>query len=141
MLIEFRNEPFGCLKSFSDLNGWQKQNVIVGDNEDARIANFSFKGRVAHGWPSQWHTRYKYGYIEFENGKRFDLAKQTIGGKRVFLFLATPQIDIQWRRQTIKMRRLSPSCTEWKAPRSSLAILDFTVALFAMHITASSVWQ
>ena len=44
-------------------------------------------------------------------------------------------------RPECKMRRSSLSYTERKARRSSLAILDFTAALFAIPITASFVWQ
>jgi hypothetical protein len=95
-------EKFGCLKDFSSLNGREKQYVIVGDNPDARIAKLLFRSRVAKNWPSQWHTRYKAGYIEFENGKKFDLANQTIRGKSVFLFPDTPGIHILWLRQTLE---------------------------------------
>lgn len=119
MLSEFQNEPFGCLKSSSDLNGRRKQNVIVGDNADARKANFLFKSRVAHNWPSQQHSRYKAGYIEFENGKRFDLANQTIGGKRVFLLLATPEIDLLWRRQTLEYQ--IRDCVDKMAPNDKVS--------------------
>ena len=119
MLSEYQNEPFGCLKSFSDLNGWRKQNVIVGDNADARMAKFLFKSRVAHHYRTHWRTRYKAGYITFENGKRFDVANQTIGGKQVFLFLATPEINILWRRQTLEYH--IKDCVDSMAPNDKFA--------------------
>ena len=100
MLNEPKREPFGCLKSFSHLNGREKQDLIVGDNTDARIAKFRFWSTVKHNWPSQWHSRYKGGYIKFENGKKFDLENQTIGNKPGFLFPVTLEIYILWRRQT-----------------------------------------
>jgi hypothetical protein len=102
MLNESQKEPFGCLRSFSHLNGREKQAVIVGDNTDARMAKFLFRSRIEHNWPSQWHTRFKGGYIKFENGKKFDLENQTVGGKPAFLFLVTLEIDILWRRQTLE---------------------------------------
>jgi hypothetical protein len=102
MLKEPKREPFGCLKSFSHLNGREKQYVIVGDNPDARIAKLWFLERILHNWPSQWHSRYKGGYIEFENWNKFDLKNQTVGGKPSFLFLVTPEIYILWRRQTLE---------------------------------------
>lgn len=104
MLSESQNETFRCLKSFSSLNGWKKQEVIVGDNGDARIAGFQFKSKVAHHYRTHWPTRYKAGYITFENGRRFDVANQTIRGKGVFLFLISPEIDILWRRQTLEFQ-------------------------------------
>ncbi|MGO8733194.1 MAG: hypothetical protein ACLQVM_10410 [Terriglobia bacterium] len=100
MLNESKREPFECLKSFSELNGRRKQGVIVGDNPDARIAKFRFRSRIVNNWPSQGHAKYKAGYIKFENGKKFDLANQTVGGKPAFLFLVTRETDILWRRQT-----------------------------------------
>ncbi len=99
MLGQFQDEPFGCLKSFRCLR--RGRIVIVGDKADARIAKFLFKSRVGHNWPSQWHTRYKAGYIEFENWKKFDLAEQTTGGKPIFLFLMNPEILNLWLRQTL----------------------------------------
>lgn len=108
MLNEPKREPFGCLKSFSHLNGREKQYIIVGDNPDARIARFWFLSRVLHNWPSQWHTRYKDGYIEFGNWKTFDLANRTIEGKPVFLFPVTPEIEILWRRQTLENKIKDP---------------------------------
>ncbi len=102
MSNENKREPFGCLISFSHLNGRYKQYVIVGDNPDARITKFLFRSKVENNWPSQWHTRYKDGYIKFENWEKFDLAKQTIRGKSVFLFPDTPEIYILWVRQTLE---------------------------------------
>src|SRR5271157_5005169 len=40
-----------------------------------------------------------------------------------------------------RMGRSFLSCTRWKVRRSSLAISDFAVALFAILITASFVWR
>jgi hypothetical protein len=102
MLNDEKKQWFHCLKSFFHLIGRERQDLIVGDNADARIAKFRFRSRVKHNWPSQWHTRYKRGYMEFENGKKFDLENQTIGGKPAFLFAVTPEIDILWRRQTFE---------------------------------------
>ena len=102
MFNESKREPFGCLKSFSELNGRRKQDVIVGDNRDARIAKFRFRSRIVNNWPSQGHARYKAGYIKFENGKKFDLANQTVGGKPAFIFLVTREIYILNRRRTLE---------------------------------------
>jgi hypothetical protein len=102
MSNELNREWFECLKSFSHLNGRERQCVIVGDNPDARIANFWFLSRILHNWPSQWHSRYKGGYIEFENWKKFDLANQTVAGRPALLFLVTPEIYIRWHRQTLE---------------------------------------
>jgi hypothetical protein len=100
MSNESKREPHGCFKDFSELNGRRKQDVIVGDSPDARIERFRFRSKILNNWPSQGHTKYKEGYIRFENGKKFDLANQTVGGKPAFLFVVTPKMDILWHRQT-----------------------------------------
>jgi hypothetical protein len=110
MLIESQNEPFACLKNFCNLRC--RSIVVAGNNADARMANFLFKSTTAH-------NRYKAGYIEFENRKRFDLANQTIRAERVFLFLAIPEIDILWRRQTLEYK--IKDCVDKMAPRDKLA--------------------
>jgi hypothetical protein len=127
MLNEKKKEWFECLKSFAQLNGRKKQELIVGDNSDARIAGFLLRSRVKHNWPSQWHTRYKGGYMEFENGKKFDLENETIGGKPGFLFRVTPEIDILWRRQTA-VNRIKSSMNEMP-PDDRLAAAQFIVEL------------
>ena len=101
MSYEKNNNWYECLKDFSHLNGREKQQIAVADSADARTGRFLFLDRVKHNWPSQWHTRYKCGYIEFfENYKKFDLQNQTIGGNKVFLFPITPQIHNLHSRQT-----------------------------------------
>jgi hypothetical protein len=102
MLTEQKRIRFERLKTFSHLNGRKKQELMVGYNTDRGIAEFWFRSRVKHNWRSQWHTRYKCGYVEFENGKIFDLENQTIDSKRVFLFPITPEVDILWHRQTLE---------------------------------------
>jgi hypothetical protein len=119
MSNELNREWFDCLKSFSHLNGRERQCVIVGDNPDARIASFWFLSRILHNFPSQWHSRYKGGYIEFENRKKFDLANQTIEGKPVFLFPVTPEIEFLWRRQTLEHK--IKDCINKMAPNDRFA--------------------
>ena len=137
MLDEQRTEWFECLKSFSHLNGREKQYVIVGDNPDARIARFWFRSRVQHNWPSQWHTRYKEGYIEFENWKKFDLASRTIAGKQVSLFPDTPEIYILWRRQTL-VTKIKRSVNEM-ASNDRLAAAQLIQALADLDADSPSV--
>ena len=84
MLYDQKRQWFECLKSFSHLNGRKKQEIVVGDNADARIAKFWFRDRVKHNWPSQWHTRYKGGYIEFENGEKTILKIRPSEARRRF---------------------------------------------------------
>lgn len=120
MSIDFQSEPFSCLKSFTELR--RGQNVFVGDNADARMATFLYKVAVAHNWPSQWHSRHEAGYIEVEfEGKkrRFDIANQTISGKRVFIFRDTPEIEIQWRRQTYENKIIK--CVDKLEPNEKFA--------------------
>lgn len=103
MSVEFQSETFGCLKNFTTLR--RGQIVYVGHNPDARMTKYMLKGTVTHNWPSQWHTRYKDGYIEIEfeaKRRRFDIANQTMRDKQVFLFRPTPEIDILWRRLTLE---------------------------------------
>jgi len=110
MINEQNNKWYECLKDFSHLNGREKQQIAVGDSTDARTARFLFLDRVKHNWPSQWHTRYKCGYIEFFNHKKFDRQNETICGKRVFLSKVTPEIYNLCCRQTLEekiMRRMN----------------------------------
>jgi hypothetical protein len=140
------------LKSFSHLNGREKQYVIVGDNPDARIAKLWFLSRILHNWPSQWHSRYKSGYIKFENWKKFDLENQTVGGKPAFLFLVTPEIYILWRRQTLENKikdsvndmvpndrfaaaQLIQSLADLKADNQSLGQSGFLALLPALSVS------
>jgi hypothetical protein len=87
------NEIFGCIKDFTKLKGRrngrrkpQGDEVIIGDRPDVRIANLLFATSVSNNWPSQRQNRFPRGYIKFENGKRFDLANQTVDGRPVYLF-------------------------------------------------------
>lgn len=76
------NEPFGCIKDFARLDGWEKQEVLIADNSDIIIAEFLCeKTRVKHNWPSQWHSRFSEGYIEFENRMKFELRNPHYQGK------------------------------------------------------------
>jgi hypothetical protein len=105
MANQERREWFECTKSFDDLNGREKQYIAVGDSADARTARISFLAHVKHNYKSQWHARYKDGYIEFEGHRwKFDRQKQTIRGKRIFLFVVTPEVYILWRRQNTENR-------------------------------------
>jgi len=105
MLYGQNNKWYECLKDFSHLNGREKQHLAIGDTADAQTARFLLLDRVKHNWPSQWHSRYKHGYIEFfEYHKKFDLQNQTIGGKKVFLFTVTPEIYNLYSRETFEER-------------------------------------
>jgi hypothetical protein len=101
MVNESKWEPYACLKDLSQLNGRRKQGVMVGDNTDARIARFCFDSSVEKNRQSVRNGKFKGGYIGFQNGKKFDLANQTVDGKPAFIFLFTREIDILWRRQTL----------------------------------------
>jgi hypothetical protein len=100
MSNESKREPYGCLKDVSQLNGRRKQDVIVGDNTDARIAQFYFRSRIKKNRQSLRNGRFKAGYIEFQNGKKLDLANQTVDTKPAFIFLVTREVHILWRRRT-----------------------------------------
>jgi len=139
MLNEPKRETFGCLKSFSHLNGRERQYVIVGDNPDARIANFWFLSRILHNWPSQWHSRYKGGYIEFEKWKKFDLENRTIEGKPAFLFLVTPEIYILLRRQTLE-NKIKDSVNEM-APNDRFAAAQLIHSLADLKANNQSLGQ
>jgi hypothetical protein len=102
MVNESKLEPYACLKDFSRLNGRRKQEVMVGDNTDARIARFYFDSSVEKNRQSVRNGKFKAGYVGFQNGKKFDIATQTVDGKPAFIFLITPEIQILWRRQTLE---------------------------------------
>lgn len=107
-----KSRKFGSINDFRHLNGWQKQEVIIGDRPDARIANFLFKTSVEHNWPSQWRAKYRGGYIKLGpevwpdghkgNGKIFDLANQTIDAAATYMFPHNRLTEILWRKQIAK---------------------------------------
>jgi hypothetical protein len=98
VIEHFDKELFGCVNNFARLNGWKKQEVLICDNSDIRIAESLYKTRVKHNWPSQWHTRFPGGYIKFENGREFDLRTQTVEGKPVYIFVFTEVTEIFYRK-------------------------------------------
>lgn len=130
MADKFKREWFDCLTDFSYLNGRKKQWVIVGDGPDARVARFWFRSQVSHNWPSQWHTKYKSGYIEFENGKKFDLAIQAIRGNNAFIFEDSNEVYILYYRQSLEEKiKRSLNVT---APREKLqAVLQIRESIVA----------
>lgn len=80
-------EFFRCITDVSALgDGRRKRRIVVGTSPDARAAGFLFIAHVSKNWPSQWHGRFSEGYVEFSNGKRFDIARRTIDGQPAFLF-------------------------------------------------------
>jgi len=91
---------FGSMKEFGRLNGRRKQVILVGNRPDARSAELFYKTSVKNNWPSQWHSKYRKGYIRFANGEILDLAKQTIDGREVYIFLWSEDIEFLYRRQT-----------------------------------------
>jgi hypothetical protein len=100
MLNDSQLNLYACLKEFRNLNGWHKQEVIVGDHPDARVARFFLRDRVKNNWSTHWRTRYTGGYIRFQYSRKiFDCAKQTIDGDPAYIFRCTPVTDILWRRQ------------------------------------------
>jgi len=48
--------------------------------------DFDFESTIFRNWQSQSHRRYPDGYIQFNNGKKFDRYRQTISGVPKFLF-------------------------------------------------------
>lgn len=72
--------------SIAKLNGRRKNRIVVSLNPDPRIGDFWFESSVRNNWPSQWHSRYRNGYIRFGNRKRFDIKTESVEGKRVYLF-------------------------------------------------------
>ena len=90
-----------CVTNFSSLQGGKVYGelVAVGDHPELFRSRILFVSRAEKNWPSHWHSRYSDGYIEFSNGKRFCLARQTIAGRKVHLFHYNGEVDIKWREQ------------------------------------------
>jgi len=75
------------------LGSLQKNDVVfLGDQPDARTCTFLEEVRIARNWPSQWHSCYPEGYIGFEDGRLFDLAREQVAGRPAYLFLWNPAI-------------------------------------------------
>ena len=82
------------IRSFRFLSGRRKEEVVIGDAADARVAKFFFKSRVKDNRPSERRQKFPKGYVRFENGKIFDLNDETIEGEKVFIRVSQNQRDI-----------------------------------------------
>ncbi len=102
MLNEMTREPYGCLTSFSHLNGRTKQEVVVGTHPVARLGKLLFNDKVKRHYRTHRPSKHNVDCIAFENGKRFDVLNQTINGKQRYIFPCTLEIDFLWRRQLAK---------------------------------------
>jgi hypothetical protein len=71
-------------------------------------------------------------YIRFENGKKFDLANETVDGKPAFLFVVTPEIRILWRRQ-IRENEIKDRFGNM-APEDKLAATQLVQKLTDSHV-------
>jgi hypothetical protein len=69
-----------------NFNGYWKNRIVVSNSPDATQMDFDFESTIYRNWPSQSHHRYRHGFIQFNNGKRFDRYRQTIAGVPKFLF-------------------------------------------------------
>jgi hypothetical protein len=97
--------PISFIKDFSkrNLSGWKKNDVVVSNNPDPRAMDFEFRSRIRHNFPSQRSPFHRCGYISFFNRKRFDLANQTIGYRKKYLFLFH-EVRIYWERFDLEQR-------------------------------------
>ncbi|HEV2381187.1 MAG TPA: hypothetical protein VG206_15505 [Terriglobia bacterium] len=133
MCANFKANRFGCMKDFRHLNGRRKQIVVIANEPDIRTSKFLCKTRVKHYYPSQWHTRYRQGYMEFENSQKFDLETESVNGKRVYLFEFTQCVEIVFLRQTAKNTILETLRKAPDAEREPMADLMAEQAGFKTH--------
>lgn len=97
--------PISFIKDLSkrNLSGWQKNDIVVSNNPDPRAMDFDFRSRIRHNFPSQRSPFHRAGYISFFNGKRFDLASQTVNSRRKYLF-DFREVRIYWERFELEQR-------------------------------------
>ncbi len=87
---------YKSVRRFWDLGtGRDYKKVLVGDSDDARIANFSFAGNVHQNWPSWRQVTIKTG----DGLKIFDTATQTLNGKPAHIFFWNELTADLWFRQ------------------------------------------
>lgn len=96
--MNYSNSPFQSVENFTSLDGWRKNACVIGDGPDARTCRLLFRTNVKFHWTTHWPSKYPEGYIGFENGERFCVAKQTIDGKRVFIFHWSKCLKVLWQR-------------------------------------------
>lgn len=82
-------------RNFQMFSGGKKRGdvVFVGDCPDARHSDFLVETKILANQPSYRHSRFKQGYVLLRagipfagHGKDFDLASQTVNGKRAYFF-------------------------------------------------------
>src|SRR5262245_21888758 len=82
--------------SKGNLSAKRRTRIVVSNSADPRACDFDCESTVFHNWPSQahpgsisaWISRETHpkGFIEFTNGRKFDLETQTIYGVPKWLF-------------------------------------------------------
>lgn len=95
------------INNFTELSGWKRQMVLVGDEADLLECRSLELTAIRHSWPSQWHSKYPGGYIIFDNGKRFDIFHQTIDRKPVSLFWFNEFTEVFYERFKVERRILT----------------------------------
>jgi hypothetical protein len=115
-----RNEEalFPYLKDFSELNGWSREQFVVGDAPDPSTWREAFVGiprrRHSHqysGYPHSVRARHPDGFVLFLTSgnlwgtREFDLLTQTIDGRRFFVF-RKKTLEFEWRRYAATKRIL-----------------------------------
>jgi len=91
---------FHCVDDYATFGtGRKKQKVAIGNGPDARTCGILVVTVIRKNHPSQRSKKFPEGYIEFENGKRFDLARSAYETKHCHIFAIRPEIEDIWRAQ------------------------------------------
>lgn len=139
---------FRHIKNFTQLSGWKRQRVLVGDKPHLLECQSLELTAIKHNWPSQWHSKYPGGYITFDSGKKFDRFRQTTDGKPVFLFRFNESTEVFYERFTLERRILAH--LEGLSERDAGALKHLIVELggvqgfsadFIPFIPSSSIWN
>ncbi|MEK7996418.1 MAG: hypothetical protein AAB403_21670 [Planctomycetota bacterium] len=109
--------------------------MAVGDHPDPERCKFLIKTRVLRNWPSQWHSSFPNGYIEFSrnipfaDGTIFDLRSHTINGKQTYIFRYNYAMDVLCRRCTA-INELK-CCAEIMQAANLVALAEFVMTKVA----------
>lgn len=95
--FERSEQLYFCVQKFSELGtGRQKYQVVVGDDPDARKANFYFTGRIWCNWPSLNELSIR----TLDRGlMTINISARTYRGKPAYVFLWNELVEDRWNHQ------------------------------------------
>lgn len=96
-----KNNYFEIVEDFSirSLSAWQKNELFICETSIPVIGGIVRIVRVKNNKQSQRTVRHPNGHILFDDGRRFDIAGQSIDGIRVWLVRSSDRLHAMWETQ------------------------------------------